>query len=200
MQSLYQARSSRRFPISMSLQYHLTSSNKASAKGGGRGMTINLSSSGVLFESPQILPLGRRLDLFLDWPVRRHDQVDMVLFILGRIVRRSGTSVGVEILKYEFRSRPSPSQHLSLPSDRLLLTTPGGTGLPRHPASRNKASMIWRIGPPEPEHKSTISTASPEPRTVEILYAHCRASSGQTRYAAVRYAVSASRRSRGNHC
>jgi hypothetical protein len=101
---LVEARSSRRFPISLALEYELASSYKASATGRGRGTTINLSSSGVLFESQQILPVGRRLYLSLDWPVRR-DQADMVLFIFGRVARMSGTSIGVEIRKCEFRPR-----------------------------------------------------------------------------------------------
>lgn len=135
IQSVYQARSSRRFPISMSLEYQLNSSHKASAKGWGRGMTINLSSSGVLFESQQVLPVGRRLNLFLDWPVRRDYQVDMVLFILGRIVHRSGTSVGVEILKYEFRAGSvgrNPDTPLHSPVTHLeSLNLPDGADAPK---------------------------------------------------------------------
>ena len=100
---LVEARSSPRFPISLALEYKLFKSNQASAK--GAGTTINLSSSGVLFESDQLLSVGRGLNLFLDWPVRRDGQVDMVLCIAGRIVRTAGTSVGVEIRKCEFRQR-----------------------------------------------------------------------------------------------
>lgn len=100
VQSTYQieARSRQRFRISLSLEYQLA--RRQGALSGG-GKTIDLSSAGVLFESQNRLPVGRRVNLFIDWPFT--DGVGLVLFILGRTVRASGNTVAVTILKHQFR-------------------------------------------------------------------------------------------------
>ena len=87
----------------MSLEYQRLGHKAASAN--YRAKTINLSSTGVLFESQDHFQAGDQLRLFLDWPIRIEDQIDLVLVIVGRIVRTSGTSVGAKILKYQLRRR-----------------------------------------------------------------------------------------------
>src|SRR5690242_16887111 len=104
------ARSSRRFPITMSLRYRAPRGNGASNEGCGK--TVNLSSTGVLFESQDTLRVGQSLDLLIDWPARIDDRVALVLFIVGRIVRISGTSIAAEIVMHEFRIRPTSNAWL----------------------------------------------------------------------------------------
>lgn len=101
--------SSRRFPISMPLEYQLMRRNKPWVK--GRGTTINLSSTGVLFESQNCFHTGDLLRLVLDWPIHV-DRIDMVLVIEGRIVRTSGMCAEAEILKHILRPQAAHDEEV----------------------------------------------------------------------------------------
>ena len=89
-----------RYAISMALEYQLLDRRGPAARGGGR--TINLSRTGVLFESQGILRIGCRVRLWIDWPRSPGDRDHLVLSVTGRTVRVSGTSSAVAILKHRF--------------------------------------------------------------------------------------------------
>ncbi|HLK50699.1 MAG TPA: hypothetical protein VKT49_21310 [Bryobacteraceae bacterium] len=111
-------RSSRRFPLALSLRYQVAGSKKAEIHGSEK--TLNLSSRGVLFESQDDLCIGGTLKLYIDWPARIDDKVGLILHIVGQIVRTSGISVAAKIQRYEFRTRSSSDvggpQDLVVPS------------------------------------------------------------------------------------
>jgi hypothetical protein len=65
-------RASARFPIRCELQ--LKTSNKRFAILTGTGRTVNISSSGLLFQSNSNLPLGSWLELSIEWPVRLNEK------------------------------------------------------------------------------------------------------------------------------
>lgn len=96
-------RSTDRFPIESELRYKLVE-NKGAAEG-GTGRTLNMSSSGVLFTSETQLPVGRRVELSVDWPAQLNEQCGLKLVALGRIVRSSAESAAIRIDKYDFRTR-----------------------------------------------------------------------------------------------
>jgi len=96
-------RSTDRFPIESELRYKLVE-NKGVPEG-GMGRTLNMSSSGVLFTSETQLPVGRRVELSVDWPAQLNDQCGLKLVALGRIVRSSAESAAIRIDKYDFRTR-----------------------------------------------------------------------------------------------
>jgi len=103
-------RSHRRYPMQVDLEYKMLDGRKVLKTGIGR--TLNLSSSGILFESEDALPIGSSLRLSIEWPARLDNRVGLTLCVMGRTVRSSGTCTAVEILSHEFRTRalqPSPN-------------------------------------------------------------------------------------------
>jgi hypothetical protein len=96
-------RSTDRFPIESELRYKLVDGKAAPDTGIGR--TLNMSSSGVLFTSETQLPVGRRVELSVDWPAQLNEHCGLKLVALGRIIRSSAEAAAIRIDKYDFRTR-----------------------------------------------------------------------------------------------
>ena len=79
--------------------------NKKDAEIEARGKTVNMSSSGVLFTSEQILLPGRRVELSINWPAQLDQKCALKLVARGRVVRFEKGLAAVEILQHEFRTR-----------------------------------------------------------------------------------------------
>src|SRR5262249_6106581 len=94
--------SSHRYPIRAALEYRLVGHDRFLKT--GTGSTILLSSRSLLIESETSLPPHRRLDLWIEWPVRLENTVGLRLHIEGRTVSSAGTATEVEIIAYEFRT------------------------------------------------------------------------------------------------
>jgi hypothetical protein len=92
-----------RFPIESELRYKLVDGKGTSDTGLGR--TLNMSSSGVLFTSEAQLPVGRRVELSVDWPAQLNENCGLKLVALGRIIRSSAEAAAIRIDKYDFRTR-----------------------------------------------------------------------------------------------
>jgi hypothetical protein len=93
----------RRYPIRADLEYRLLGDNRAVKT--GTGQTVNLSSSGVLFESEDAVAPGMLVELAVPWPARLNDKVGLTLCIVGRTVRVERNCTALEILRHEFRTR-----------------------------------------------------------------------------------------------
>jgi hypothetical protein len=96
-------RHSDRFPIERDVRFRVL--NKRGGEETGDGKTLNISSSGVLFTSGQMLLPGRRLELSISWPVHLNDLVPLKLVARGRVVRFEDGQAAIEILQYEFRTQ-----------------------------------------------------------------------------------------------
>ncbi len=94
-------RSRMRFPVALAVEYTQNGSRH-------RGVTRNLSSSGVFITEAE-LPLGRRIELSIDWPVPFDSRCALRLVIMGKVIRRETGGAAVRILRYEFRVRPAGS-------------------------------------------------------------------------------------------
>ncbi len=100
-------RSSDRFPIEREVRYKVLS-RKSSAEGeSGMGMTINMSSNGVLFTTDRYLLPGRRLEVSISWPAQLNSKVSLKLVARGRVVRSEEGRAAIEIHQYEFRTQAS---------------------------------------------------------------------------------------------
>lgn len=95
-------RHSDRFPIERDVRYRVM--NKRGGEEAGDGKTLNISSSGVLFTTGQMLLPGRRLELCISWPAQLNDKCGLKLIARGRIVRFEQGRVALEIQQYEFRT------------------------------------------------------------------------------------------------
>lgn len=98
-------RHSDRFPIEREVRYRVL--NKRSSEEAGDGKTVNMSSSGVLFTSEQMLLPGRRMELSISWPAQLDQKTALKLVARGRVVRFEGGRVAVEIQQHEFRTQSS---------------------------------------------------------------------------------------------
>jgi hypothetical protein len=96
-------RSGLRFPIDSSLEYKILRNGKVLESGPGR--TLNISSSGVLFESDAGLTPGATVELSIAWPARLYDTAPIQLHVRGKAVRISGGAVAVRIVSYDFRTK-----------------------------------------------------------------------------------------------
>ncbi len=97
-----------RFPIEREVRYKIVG-RKSSAEGeSGTGMTINMSSNGVLFTTDRVLHPGRRLEVSISWPAQLNSKVNLKLVARGRVVRSEEGRAAIEIHQYEFRTQASP--------------------------------------------------------------------------------------------
>jgi PilZ domain len=99
-------RRSDRFAIERELRFRAL--NKRGGEEAGEGKTVNMSSSGVLFTSGQILRPGRRVELAISWPAKLNSQCALKLVARGRIVRFENGLAAMEIQQYEFRTQSAP--------------------------------------------------------------------------------------------
>jgi hypothetical protein len=92
-----------RYPIRMNLRYSLFRRNRVLKT--GRGTTINISSSGILFEAEESLPPGYIVHLAVGWPGTIDERAGLVLHMTARTVRGQGNSTAAVIVRHEFHVR-----------------------------------------------------------------------------------------------
>ena len=95
----YERRQHQRFPITAKCQYILTGIR-------GQAVTSNIGSGGVLLKAEQILPVGKQLQVFIDWPALLDQRCPLRLVITGKILRSDKHGAAIGIIRYEFRIRP----------------------------------------------------------------------------------------------
>jgi len=97
-------RSRGRYPISLELQYKLFRGDEVQQTGMGR--TLNISSTGVLFETQDRLPAHGQVEVSMQWPFLLQGVCGLKLVMRGRIVRSLSqhhvTAVRAE--SHEFRT------------------------------------------------------------------------------------------------
>ena len=104
-------RSRIRYSVVLNLHYTLFKVGQVEHRGVGR--TVNISSTGVLFETTdnggdQFPDDIERVLLKMDWPVMLNDACALNLEVLGRFVRRDARSFAVEIDHYDFLTARVP--------------------------------------------------------------------------------------------
>jgi len=96
-------RATDRFPLENDVRYKLLEARLSGQT--GRGRTLNISSRGILFTTEARLPLGRRIEVAVDWPAKLNEHCGLKLVALGKIVRSSDDLTAINIEKYDFRTR-----------------------------------------------------------------------------------------------
>lgn len=95
-------RLSTRYPIELELQYTLMNTGRIKSRGFGR--TLNISSSGVLFEADALLNPDDQVALGVNWPFMLEDGCHLKLEIHGHIVRRDAKTTAVRVESHAFRT------------------------------------------------------------------------------------------------
>lgn len=98
-------RSHQRYPIELEMEYRLLSKGRSEPVGSGK--TRNISSRGVLFESPSSLPEGGSIEVLLSWPFLLEGVCPLRLVMRGRIVRNDPRGVAIQSTYHEFRTAGS---------------------------------------------------------------------------------------------
>ena len=92
----------RRYGICLEVRWKLTRRRRLLAS--GRGVTLNMSSRGVLLETDQPLPGAGMMELSISWPVLLNRVAVLQLVVAGQMVRHSGRRVAMRISHHEFRT------------------------------------------------------------------------------------------------
>ena len=91
-----------RFPVKEELKYRVM---HKSSKISGTGRTLDIGSGGILFTTEQEIPIGRTVEISVNWPARLGGTCPLKFVALGRVVRSETTKAAVRIERYEFRTR-----------------------------------------------------------------------------------------------
>jgi hypothetical protein len=93
-------RSRRRYPIVLEVEYKVLKKHRVVEL--GSGFTLNISSSGVLFELNDTLRSTGAIELTLNWPFLLDEVCPLRLVIQGRVIRNHGKRIAASIKHYEF--------------------------------------------------------------------------------------------------
>lgn len=94
-------RSHQRFDLELPLRYKILGDGSDSTREGGK--TINISSSGVLFEANEKVDVQSRLELLIQWPAQRAVKTRTKLYAEGYVVRCYGDRIAVAFTHRAFR-------------------------------------------------------------------------------------------------
>ena len=92
-----------RFPVRQEIRYKLIQAKSAASS--GTGITLNIGSGGILFTTEEQLPLGRLVEVSVNWPARLGGTCPLQFVATARIVRSEANQCAVRIERYEFRTR-----------------------------------------------------------------------------------------------
>jgi hypothetical protein len=94
-----------RFPIAVAAEYRTQDQQ-------GHVRTRNISSRSILVESDNCLPIGKRIELRIDWPARLDGRCPLRLLIEGKILSRTTRGTVISIIRHEYRLSPRASLDL----------------------------------------------------------------------------------------
>ena len=92
-----------RFPLREEVTYKVLNARAASISGIGK--TLNIGSGGILFSTEEKLPMGRTVELAVNWPARLGGTCPLKFVAMGRVVRSEADQAVVRIERYEFKTR-----------------------------------------------------------------------------------------------
>jgi len=102
-----------RFPLREGVRYRLL--NVRGEHVSGSGNTLNIGSGGILFTTEDMLPVGRSVEVSVDWPAQLNGNCPLKLVAFGRVVRSQAGQAAVRIERYEFRTRGKTAAEMTPP-------------------------------------------------------------------------------------
>jgi hypothetical protein len=101
-----------RYPLNFSVRFRPLSRVSIFS---GVGRTVNLSSSGVLVVSQQVVPqaeisVNARLEMNIEWPSLLEGRIPLQLFAVGIVVRRGASDFAATFERYQFRTMRTSKQ------------------------------------------------------------------------------------------
>jgi len=98
-------RNTSRFPLREDVRYKLLQSKATQMSGAGK--TLNIGSGGILFTTEDKLPIGRMVEISVNWPARLGGTCPLKFVAVGRVIRSEADRAAVRIERYEFKTRGS---------------------------------------------------------------------------------------------
>ena len=95
-------RATSRFPLISEVSYKYKAGK---VMGAGVGQCVNIGSGGVLFTTTGRLPIGRTVEVSLNWPALLDGSCPLKFIASGPVVRADEGSAAIRIDRYEFRTR-----------------------------------------------------------------------------------------------
>ena len=93
-----------RYPVRLQARYRsLNQQDEIS----GVGLTVNMSSSGLLVTCQHNVPSGAHMEVLMDWPSLLNSTVPLQLVTSGRVIRSELSSFVIEFARYQFRTMRS---------------------------------------------------------------------------------------------
>ena len=92
-----------RFPVREDVRYRVVQSR--TDKVSGVGTTLNIGSGGILFTTEDKLPVGRMVELSVNWPAMLNGICPLQFAATGRVIRSEAQRAAVRIERYEFKTR-----------------------------------------------------------------------------------------------
>ncbi len=92
-----------RFPLRQDMSYRLLHSKSDPETGSGR--TLNIGSGGILFTTEELLPVGRSVEVSVDWPAQLDGNCRLKFVAVGRVIRAEPRQAVVRIERYQFKTR-----------------------------------------------------------------------------------------------
>lgn len=123
-------RRTQRFPLRENVTY---SSLRGNAVCAGLGRTVDMSSSGILFETEAGRHISGNIRLAVDWPALLGGTCLLKLVAEGLVVRVELNRIAVKIDRYEFRTRGPAAATQALPAEasQRLRTIGNNRDMPR---------------------------------------------------------------------
>src|ERR1051326_5489103 len=100
---LPERRGTNRFPVREDVRYRVVHSKAGNIA--GAGTTLNMGSGEILFTTEEKLPLGRTVEIAVNWPARLDGTCPLQFVATGRVVRAEDREAAVRIDRYEFKTR-----------------------------------------------------------------------------------------------
>jgi hypothetical protein len=97
-------RTSRRYPVNAEVEFRLISTAKVGTYRQGR--IVKLSTTDLMLECDSLLQRGLEIELMIKWPTRRVRGTQIMVHLVGRIVRTRGSYVAVRIDQSDFQYPP----------------------------------------------------------------------------------------------
>jgi hypothetical protein len=98
-------RENSRFPVQEDVRYRVLHAKGLPSAGVGK--TLDIGSGGILFTTEGRLPMGRLVEVAVNWPVRLGGACPLQFVAVGKVVRSEATKAAVQIARYEFKTRGS---------------------------------------------------------------------------------------------
>jgi PilZ domain len=97
-------RGTSRYPVREEVKYRIIQARDPN-KTVGTGTTLNIGSGGILFTTEEKLPMGRMVEIAVNWPARLGGTCPLKFVATGRVVRSEEHRAAVRIERYEFKTR-----------------------------------------------------------------------------------------------